>query len=189
MSRFNLHKKMLERVAIALGNDLLDKVAFVGGCTTGLHLSDQLTKESVRHTMDVDLIIPVISNVEWLHFQSALEKRGFTHDLVNEMPACAMQLGELRVDFMPQDEHTLGFTNRWYSEALEKSNRIELGTIHIKIVTPVYFLATKLEAFKGRGNDDVLGSQDVEDILTLFNGRPEIVQEVADANNESPRLL
>ena len=51
------------------------------------------------------------------------------------------------------------------------------------LVTPVYFLATKLEAYKGRGNDDVLGSRDIEDILHLIDGRAELINEVQSAES------
>jgi hypothetical protein len=42
-------------------------------------------------------------------------------------------------------------------------------------------VATKLEAFRGRGGDDFLGSRDLEDILLLVDGREELVAEVAAA--------
>lgn len=51
---------MIETVAHALGNDLLSEVAFVGGCTTGLLVTDEVTKEGIRFTDDVDLIINVV---------------------------------------------------------------------------------------------------------------------------------
>ena len=41
-----------------------------------------------------------------------------------------------------------------------------------------YYLATKIEAFEGRGKRDFLCSQDLEDIICLMNGRKEIVEEV-----------
>ncbi len=47
-------------VAKALGDELLLQVAFVGGCTTGLLITDAVTKESVRYTEDVDLITHVV---------------------------------------------------------------------------------------------------------------------------------
>lgn len=184
MTAFNLHKEMLSAVASALGPELMQRVAFVGGCTTGLQLTDELAKDSVRHTMDVDLIVPVIGNVGWHELQKELMARGFTHDLHTEMPACAMKLGELRVDFMPDDATILGFGNKWYAPALDTAVTVELGSMPVRLVSPVYFLATKLEAFKGRGNNDVLGSQDVEDILSMFNGRTEIISEVAAADDD-----
>jgi len=63
-----------------------------------------------------------------------------------------MMLGDLRVDFMPADD-SLGFTNRWYQDAIKSSSRYRLDEhTSIKLVNPVYFIATKLEAWKGRGN-------------------------------------
>ncbi|WP_232243927.1 hypothetical protein [Pseudomonas gessardii] len=42
---------MLEEVAQALGEELRDQVAFVGGCTTVLLITDQYTQESIRGTL------------------------------------------------------------------------------------------------------------------------------------------
>ncbi|BBI50690.1 hypothetical protein HORIV_31110 [Vreelandella olivaria] len=39
-------------------------------------------------------------------------------------------------------------------------------------------MATKLEAYKGRGNNDPLESHDLEDILNLVDGRPELLDEI-----------
>lgn len=41
-----------------------------------------------------------------------------------------------------------------------------------------YFLATKFEAFKDRGHNDVFVSHDLEDILTVVEGRANLVQAV-----------
>lgn len=38
----------------------------------------------------------------------------------------------------------------------------------IKTVTVIYFVATKFEAFRNRGRDDFLTSQDLEDIFTIL---------------------
>jgi len=43
-------------------------------------------------------------------------------------------------------------------------------------------LAMKLEAFKGRGKGDFLGSRDFGDIVTLIDGRPQLLEEVASAD-------
>ncbi len=59
---------MITLVAEALGDELLTKVAFVGGCTTGLLVTDAISKESIRYTNDVDLIINVIGKVNWVGF-------------------------------------------------------------------------------------------------------------------------
>ncbi|WP_324769874.1 hypothetical protein [Pokkaliibacter plantistimulans] len=53
-------EEMLSKVATALG-ELRNEMVFVGGCTTGLLITDQLSLEQVRHTDDVDLIVSVIT--------------------------------------------------------------------------------------------------------------------------------
>ena len=54
------------------------------------------------------------------------------------------------------------------------------GTL-IRVVTPSYFLATKLEAYRGRGHNDPLGSRDIEDILAVVDGRDSLHAELAKA--------
>lgn len=46
------------------------------------------------------------------------------------------------------------------------------------------FVATKLEAYRGRGGGDLIGSRDAEDILLLADGREALVQEIAEAEDE-----
>jgi hypothetical protein len=79
---------------------------------------------------------------------------------------------------MPTDSSILGFTNRWYSQALENAETVEVGEHKIRLISASYFLATKLEAFHGRGQFDYRMSRDIEDIVTVLDGRQEIVAEV-----------
>jgi len=55
--------KMLQFVASKL-DDLLDEVVFLGGCTTGLLISDPMVPD-VRSTLDVECIVDVISKGEY----------------------------------------------------------------------------------------------------------------------------
>jgi predicted nucleotidyltransferase len=50
----------------------------------------------------------------------------------------------------------------------------------IKLLTAPYFLATKLEAFKDRG-EDMRTSKDFEDIIFVLDGRLRILEELQDA--------
>lgn len=180
---------MLIQVAEALGPELLQQVTFVGGCTTGLLLTDAFTREQVRSTDDVDLIISVIGYTGFHRLQEQLRRRGFKDakdvDEDGGMPICAMQLHDLRVDFMPDDETVLGFSNRWYKRAVESATDYSLTEkLSIRLVTPVYFMATKLEAWNGRGNNDALSSRDMEDILSLIDGRAELRDEIKLAGPE-----
>ena len=168
MDALDTARSMLSRVATALESSLLADVAFVGGCTTGLWVTDAFSRQGIRFTDDVDLIVSVMGKAGWYRLRDQLLASGFSES--SEDISCRMRLGELKVDFMPDDEDVLGFTNRWYESALENAVAYELKeNLRVNVVSPVYLIATKLEAFKGRGNNDPLGSRDVEDILTLFD--------------------
>lgn len=167
-------------------------MTFVGGCTTGLLVTDEFTREQIRHTDDVDLIMHVMSYTSYSALQQELQAHGFKIEVPDDdgAPICAMKLGDLRVDFMPDDENILGFTNRWYRKAMETSTYFNLAPeLSINLISPVYFIATKLEAYNGRGKGDPLESRDIEDILNLVDGRPELVNEISTAENDLKYIL
>lgn len=175
---------MIEFVARALGNELLQNVAFVGGCVTGLLITDEFTKEEIRYTDDVDLIVNVAGYGEWAALRERLRTKGFLESMEGEADiTCRMRLGDLKVDFMPDDEAILGYSNRWYADALMAAEEYRLADdLSVKVLTPPYFVATKLEAYKGRGGDDPLASHDLEDILNLIDGRKELLGEIGSAD-------
>jgi hypothetical protein len=77
----------------------------------------------------------------------------------------------------------LGFSNRWYPAAIETAQTFHIAGHDVRVVTPALFIATKLEAFHGRGGDDVVASHDLEDITAVVDGHPEIVGDVAAASD------
>ena len=177
---YNQLLAMIEAVALALGDDLLPDVAFVGGCTTGLLLTDEFTREVVRATDDVDLIVNVVSHKEWYQLKEKLQEKGFRESMEDDV-TCRLRLGELQVDIMPDDASVLGFSNRWYSDALKTAEPVEIREgLSIRLLTPPYFVATKLDAWLGRGNGDAY-HRDLEDLLNLFDGRESLVEELSQA--------
>jgi len=180
MNSFELQKDMLSEVAIALG-DLVDEVVFVGGCVTGLLIDDPFTLEQVRFTDDVDLIVDVVTHAAWNQLQNQLRKRGFKQNM-SDTVICRMRLGGLKVDIMPIEEKILGFANRWYADAIKNPISYKFSPVRkVNILSPVYFVATKLDAYNGRGNKDVLASHDIEDLLTIYDGRSSILDDIKHA--------
>lgn len=175
---------MLETVAEALDDDLCQQMVFVGGCSTAVLITDEITLQEVRATDDVDLIIGLNGMAQWMQLQETLNKKGFTVSGEDEI-ICRMRLGNLKVDFMPDDPDILGFSNRWYKEGIYTAIKYILpsGRV-IKHLTPPLFLATKLEAYGGRGHNDPLGSHDLEDIINVVDGRPALLREVQAAQGE-----
>lgn len=175
---------MLKAVAEALGTALRERLVFVGGCTTALFITDKVTLEDVRATDDVDLIIDLVGYAGWADLQKTLRERGFSEDPEDDV-ICRMRLGELKVDFMPDDEAILGFSNRWYPKGIETALDHKLSEeLTIKKLAPELFIATKLEAYLGRGNNDLLWSRDAEDILLLVDGRENLFAELQASEPE-----
>ena len=184
MSSYEFNHKQLCVIANALG-DLLPKVTFVGGCTTVL-LVDEAAFSGVRQTEDVDVIIDVSTYLEYQHFSKALRERGFTEDI--DGPICRWLYNKtaanIKLDVMTTDEKALGFTNRWYKEALEHALDYPLDEqLHIRVIDPVYFLATKFEAFLDRGKGDYF-SHDLEDIVFILENRSGFIHELLAASDE-----
>ncbi len=65
----------------------------------------------------------------------------------------------------------------------------EVGPYKFLLITAPYFLATKLEAFHGRGNLDYRMSHDLEDIVTVVDGRHEIVVEAKRSDSALRQFL
>jgi predicted nucleotidyltransferase len=164
--------------AVGLLGPLADRMVFLGGCATTLLLTDPGAPE-VRPTRDVDVITEVGSLAEYYRLADELRAAGFVEDRSPGAPLCRWRVSDVILDVMPTDERILGFGNRWYRPALVTAQGFVLpGGERIRVVTAPYFLATKLEAFAGRGRGDYLASPDLEDIITLIDGRPGVVEEV-----------
>lgn len=112
-----------------------------------------------------------------------LLEKGFKTDTSPLAHTCSMVLGSQQVDFIPDDEDALGHSCQWYKEGLINSIDYDLGEgIIIQILSPPYFIASKIVAYKNRGNGDMLESKDMEDILNVIDGREELIEEI----NNSP---
>lgn len=173
---------MLEAVAEGIGHDLRQRLVFVGGCTTALFVTDPITLEDVRATTDVDLIVDLAGYGEWTQLQEQLRRKGFLESPDDDI-ICRMRLGDLKVDFMPDDEKILGFSNRWYRKSIATAVTHQLTeSLDIRRLVPPLFVATKLEAYRGRGGNDPLTSHDLEDIFIVVDGREELIGEVLEAD-------
>ncbi|MGA8501891.1 MAG: hypothetical protein WB683_10105 [Candidatus Sulfotelmatobacter sp.] len=203
---------------------LLNRIAFVGGCATGLLVTDpgaapvrttfdvdvivelastvgfaladgylrqeevQPSAAPIRATGDVDAIVGAASYGELIKLEEAMRGLGFRECVEEGAPRCRWVSGDLILDLMPTDPAILGFSNRWYRPALENAQKTRIGGYEIRVITAPYFLATKLEAFHGRGKND-FSSHDLEDIITVVDGRPELVDEVRLAPADLQKYL
>lgn len=161
-------------------NDLREKVVFVGGATVSLYIDSKT--EEIRPTDDIDIVVEIYTHKEYAALEWKLRKLGFENDQTSGI-ICRYSLNGLIVDVMPTQSQAIGFTNKWYQPAFENAIHHSLGDAKIKIFTPPYFLASKLEAFLNRGKNDGRTSTDFEDIIFLLENRSTIWQEMEQAEN------
>lgn len=167
---------------------MLHQVVFLGGATVTLWITDPAAP-TPRPTKDVDVVVEVTSRSALHAFEARLRARGFAEDTSSAV-ICRWRFrhriaDDLILDAMPADPRLMGFENRWQQAAIPHAARRRLpsGAV-IRAIPPPYLVATKLEAFRGRGRGDHLGSPDLEDIVLLVDGRAALVEEVAAAPPE-----
>ena len=73
---------------------------------------------------------------------------------------------DLILDAIPADAAILGFENRWQGASIPHAVECTLPSgATIRAAPPAYLLATKIEAFNGRGREDFPGSRDFGDMI------------------------
>jgi predicted nucleotidyltransferase len=171
------NRAILLLVAKALG-DLREQVVFVGGCAAGLLVTVQRA-QVIRPTDDVDIVANVVSKQGYHALEAQLRAKGFKQKMDVAAPICRWSYQGVAVDVMPTDEKILGFANRWYPLAIEYADYFVLDAdTTIRLIAAPFFIATKLEAFEDRGKADILLSHDMEDIVTVIDGRPSLIAEM-----------
>ncbi len=173
-----LHNKQLLKLVVHHLGDLAEQFLFVGGSIVGLLLTEEISLD-VRATYDVDCVVDVVSLSAYHQIEKRLRQKGFKQCLAVTSPICRWQLDELVLDVVPTDERILGFSNRWYKEALLYANAYRLDEeTSIQLISAPYFIATKWEAFQNRGKGDYLSGHDLEDIITVIDGCSDIVKDM-----------
>lgn len=169
----------IRAVSNALG-DLKDQVVFVGGATVSLY-ADRAAAEA-RATEDVDIVVEIASRWEYAALEEQLRKMGFQNDTSGKFLGRYLLPGII-VDVMPTDETILGFSNAWYQGGFKTAIDYTIDEQHqVKIFSPPYFMASKLEAFKNRGKNDGRTSTDFEDIIYVLENRRSIWDEMKNSD-------
>ncbi len=167
---------LVTHIANRLG-PLRKQFVFVGGSIVEL-LLDKTYPLEPRVTQDVDTIVEVYGYGPFSQIEESLREQGFYNDTDSNV-ICRWTIDGISLDVMPIDPKILGFSNIWYKAAIKNAQPYFLKPkLNILLITAPYFLATKIEAFEGRGEQDFYGSHDLEDVVTLLDGRVSILDEI-----------
>ncbi|MFO2972531.1 hypothetical protein [Legionella pneumophila] len=141
-----------------------------------------LIEDDVRPTYDIDVALDLGRTDIVAHYslQKKLESLGFKPD---ENVNCRDVLDDFMIDVMYMDGALQGINSNWYQAGFDNAIEIQIKDKKIKILNAVYFIATKLEAFTDRAykNNDYWDCKDLEDIINVINGRPELLVEIMNS--------
>ena len=183
------HRENIVRIKAvynALGH-LQNDVVFVGGATVSLY-ADRAGPD-FRPTEDVDVVIELWNYTNYAALEEQLRSIGFTNDKESGI-ICRYKIGGVIVDVMPTEGNVLGFNNQWYPEGFKEAINFRIDENHtVKIFSAPYFIATKLDAFNDRGNNDGRTSTDFEDIVSILENRSSVWKEMSDAPLEVKNYL
>ena len=132
----------------------------------------------------MDCIVGVVDIHEYYEFVAAIERRGFGPCRDPGAPICRRVYAGLLLDVMPAKDTPIGPSNIWYESALANAADFDCEGRSVRALTPIYFVATKIEAFKSRGEGDFLSSHDMEDLLTVLGGIESLRRDVAEARDD-----
>lgn len=161
---------------------LKDEVVFVGGATVDLLITDPAAT-GTRETDDVDCVIELVGRAKYYALEERLRALGFRNPLDEESPVlCRWTFRGIKVDVMPTDPAILGFGNRWYRDGMVHAEAIALPSgERVSVFSAPYLIASKLEAFHGRGRGDFMASKDIEDVVALIDGCRGVEDKIAAA--------
>ncbi len=180
--------QLLHEVASAL-KELREDVVFVGGATLSLYV-DPVARPEARTTLDVDCVVELTSNSARIKLETSLERFGFRHDTSDGAPLCRWIVGDIPVNVMPTDEKVLGFSNVWYGPGIANARRTVLDSgVGIRIFSPAFFLASKIQALLNRGILDLRTSRDFEDVVFVVANNSLLLDQMRTDDREATAFV
>lgn len=171
MSVISDNMQRIETIAEALG-DLNEDSIFIGGACVQFYVEN---KDIVifRPTMDIDLTIKAYTYKDFNDYNTKLSALKFTHDTSRGAPLIRWKYRDITVDIIPDKASIVGFREiQWFAEGRKCPIIHELPSGRkINLLSLPFFLATKFEASDDRGKKDYLTDSDIEDIITILDGR------------------
>lgn len=152
-----------------------------------LSSSREETFNQLNLSNELGMVPSEISRLLQNMFEMNVQKLGFKRDTKDRIN-CRWRSEAIVVDFMPGNQIAGYINNKWYQAAMEYAEKLQLSSGKtVKIISPIYLMATKLEAFHSRGKlkipeiFDGEANKDLEDIVHLIEGRDVLLNELNQA--------
>ncbi|MFB6262464.1 MAG: hypothetical protein ABEL76_02390 [Bradymonadaceae bacterium] len=159
---------------------------FIGGATIGLYVDDPAAS-GLRATEDVDCVVSVTTHVDYTDLETELRRNGFGQSTVEDASLCRWTKNDVVLDVLPTAPDVIGFEpSDWLEKGIAEAKRRELPSgREIRVFDTPHLLAAKIEVFEDRGDGGLMRSVDVEDIVTILDGRQNVFEELAGDSSAS----
>lgn len=177
-----MHENLIRLKAVNQALEGLEQdFVFVGGATVSLYATNEALAAEVRPTDDVDVIVELATYSDYSALDEKLRKIGFQNDIASGV-ICRYRIQGIIVDVMPTDPQPIGFSNRWYPEGFREAIQYSLDNeTTFRIFSLPYFVVSKWEAFKSRGNNDYRTSKDFEDLVYILENADNFEEQIRQA--------
>ena len=187
LARIDLVAEALEGVA--------PRFVFVGGALGAIY--PLRVGFTIRPTDDVDVVVDGVPQGDFHLLEARLRHAGFRNAASADAPRCRwlppvpVPPPDFTVDIVPPFAGVEGVTNRWYPEGLlYAEERLLPSGRSIWALSPLYFVATKLEAHASRGTSlPTEENPDVEDVVTVLVGFDDLRTRIAQEDTGVCRFI
>lgn len=186
MKNATINRGVIKIIARALG-ELNEQVIYVGGATVGLYINDPAA-DDVRPTKDVDISLSIATIAELEKIREELTRRKFIQTAEDDV-ICRFRYAEVKVDVMNTKAIGWAPANPWFAPGFALKEKVEVEEQIIQILPLPYFLATKFEAYNGRGKNEPRTSHDFEDIVYVLENRTDIAEQIITAPEDVKPFL
>ena len=177
-----IHENYLEqsllKVANALG-DLNHDVAYVGGAVASLY-GWEISKNALRPTKDVDIVFQIVSVGKLELLRGQLTRKGFRQSVMEKV-ICRFIYDDIQVDIMSTNAVGWAPANEWFEGGFDERFPVSVLGKTIHLLPAPYYLASKFVAFRDRGGDYPIFSNDFEDIVNVLNGCVDLPDQIKNA--------
>ncbi|RYM35946.1 hypothetical protein ERX46_02830 [Brumimicrobium glaciale] len=180
MNNTQINRIAIQRVS-KLFKDYPKEIMFVGGSVVSEYIDDPSALD-IRPTADIDIVIQLLSLSELETIREYLAKRDVYADQESSV-ICRFKYEDIKIDVMSTKNVGWAPGNEWYEKGLKQAITKSIEGIEIKLLPVEFFIASKISAYKDRGEDPRY-DKDFNDIIYILDYRSTIIEDIKHADEK-----
>lgn len=180
MNNTQINRIAIQRVS-RLFNDYEKEIMFVGGSVVSEYIDDPAVLD-IRPTADIDIVVQLLSLSDLENIREYLANKNVYADMESGV-ICRFKYEDIKIDVMSTKNVGWAPGNEWYELGQNKVITKSIQDIEIKLLPVEYFIATKISAYKDRGEDPRY-DKDFGDIIYILDYKSTIIEDIKRADEK-----